>query len=98
MVHDELLLALAYGQLGQLDAARRWLAIASTWMDRNRGPTRAASALGGGAASLLSAAMALLVYQPDPRSKKDDETMRVWIEMDILRAEVETVLAGTPKH
>jgi WD40 repeat protein len=94
-VTDELLLALAYRQLGEDTEARKWLAIASAWMDRTRVPSSACGTLGVGQVGVLPVAAALLVERPDPREGKDDNLLLNWLEMDILRAEAEAALANT---
>jgi hypothetical protein len=96
VVHDELLLALACRTRGHDEDARRWLAKATQWMDRYRGPAQALGTLGAGPAGALPALTSLLAGRPDPRAAGGDEQMRTWLEMEVLRAEAEAALAGPP--
>jgi hypothetical protein len=50
--------------------------------------------VGAGPAGALSALTAVLADRPDPRAAGDDERMRWWLEMEVLRAEAEAALAG----
>jgi hypothetical protein len=95
-VHDELLLALACQGLGRDEDARRWLATAATWMDRYRAPARALGTLGAGPAGALPALAALAADRPDPRAAGGDPNLWSWLEMEVLRAEVEAALARPP--
>jgi tetratricopeptide (TPR) repeat protein len=95
VVHDELLLALACQKLGRDEDARRWLAKAAARMDRYRALARALGTVGAGPAGALPAAAALLAGRPDPRAA-GDEGVRLWLEMEVLRAEAEAALAGPP--
>jgi hypothetical protein len=63
-------------------------------MDRFRVPAAVCGTLGAGLAGALPVAASLLADRPDPRAGKDDDTLRDWLEMDLLRAEVEADLAG----
>jgi uncharacterized protein with WD repeat/tetratricopeptide (TPR) repeat protein len=92
--HNELLLALAHHQLGHSEEARRWLQAAAAKMDRYRIPASACGTLGVGPFGPLPVAVALLAERPDPRAGKDDDSLHNWLEMDVLRAEVEAALAG----
>jgi WD40 repeat protein/tRNA A-37 threonylcarbamoyl transferase component Bud32 len=96
IAHNELLLAMAHHQLGHPDEARRWLQEAAAKMDRFRLPARACGTLGVGPVGTLPVAAALLAERPDPRSGKDDNSLRDWLEMDVLRAEAEAALSAEP--
>jgi WD40 repeat protein len=91
---NELLLTLAHHQLGHAEESRRWLQAAAAKMDRYRVPASACGTVGAGPAGALPTALALLAERPDPRAGKDDDTLREWLEMDLLRAEAEAALAG----
>jgi hypothetical protein len=94
-VRDELLLALAYQQLGQDGESRKWLDQAARWMDRARLPATACGTVGAGPMGVLPVVIALLAGRPDPRSSTDNDAMRWWLEMEILRAEAEAALGTT---
>jgi tetratricopeptide (TPR) repeat protein len=96
--HNGLLLAIAHHQLGHADEACRWLKSAAAMMDHYRAPASACGTLGVGPLGPLPVAVTMLAKRPDPRAGKDDHSLRAWLEMDILRAEAEAVLAGTPKR
>jgi hypothetical protein len=97
-VFDELLLALAYHQLGDDANGRRWLARASQVLDEYRVPAAACGTLGVAPLGVLPAAAALLAERPDPREGKDDVSLCNWLEMGILRAEAEAALAKDPSR
>jgi hypothetical protein len=63
-------------------------------MDRYRSPAAACGTLGVGPVGGLPVAVAQLARRPDPGERKDDNSLRNWLEMDILRAEAEAVLAN----
>jgi WD40 repeat protein len=93
--HNELLLAIAHHRLGQEAEARHWLNAAAAKMDFYRAPAAACGTLGVGPVGGLPVAAALLAKRPDPREGKDDNSLRNWLEMDVLRAEAEEALANT---
>jgi Flp pilus assembly protein TadD len=94
-VSDELLLALAYHQLGRAEEARRWLAKATAWFDRQQMPLRAAAVVAAGAADRWAQLAASAVSPPDPRSPALG--WEVWLELTLLRHEAEGKLtANTP--
>jgi hypothetical protein len=95
--HNELALALAHHQLGHADEARRWQQAAAAIMERYRAPASACGTLGVGPVGALPVGAALLAERPDPRSGKDDNSLRDWLEMDLLRAEIERALVGKSK-
>jgi hypothetical protein len=64
-------------------------------MDRTRAPAAACGTLGVGPVGGLPVAAALLAKRPDPLAGMDDDALRNWLEMDILRAEAEAALANT---
>jgi WD40 repeat protein/serine/threonine protein kinase len=92
--YEELLVALACQKLGRPEAARRWLARAGAWMDRYGGPARALGGVGAGPAGALPALAAAAADRPDPLAAADEGRLQRRLEMEILRAEVETALAG----
>jgi hypothetical protein len=94
-VIDELLLVLAYHQLGEVAEARKRLAVAAAWMDRTRLPAAACGTAGAAPAGVLPAMAALLAERPDPRASSSGAAFLSWLEMDILRAEAEAALTGT---
>jgi hypothetical protein len=92
--HNELLLAIAHHRLGHREEAQGWLRAAAAKMDRYRVPASACGAVGVGPVGPLQVATAALAKRPDPRAGKDDDSLRDWLEMDLLRAEAEAALAG----
>jgi hypothetical protein len=67
-------------------------------MDRTRVPAAACGTLGAGAVGGLPVAVAVLAKRPDPLAGMDDNSLRNWLEMDILRAEAEAALANAPSR
>jgi tetratricopeptide (TPR) repeat protein len=94
LAHNELLLAIANNRLGHEAEARRWLKAAAAKMDRYRAPAAACGTLGVGPVGGLPVAAALLAKRPDPLAAMDNNSLRNWLEMDILRAEAEAALAN----
>jgi WD40 repeat protein/Flp pilus assembly protein TadD len=86
-VSDELLLALAYQRLGQDEEARRWLAQATAWFDRQQRPLQAAAVAGAGAAGPWAQLPAVAAPPPDPRARTLG--WEVWLELTLLRREAE---------
>jgi WD40 repeat protein/tRNA A-37 threonylcarbamoyl transferase component Bud32 len=85
---DELLLALAYHQLGQAGQARRWLERGSTWFDQHRlDRCRAVTGLLGAVAA--GPLPALVVLAPD---RADSRAWQASLELRLLCTEAETVL------
>jgi WD40 repeat protein/tetratricopeptide (TPR) repeat protein len=94
-VSDELLLALAYHRLGRAEEARRWLARATAWFDREQLPRQAAAVVGAGAATPWAQLPAVAVAPPDPRARTLG--WETWLELSLLRREAEAALgAGKP--
>jgi Flp pilus assembly protein TadD len=87
---DELLLALAYHQLGQSGEARRWLARATAWFDRQQRPLQMAAVAGAGAAGPWPQLSAIAVAPPDPRARTLG--WEAWLELTLLRREAEETL------
>jgi tetratricopeptide (TPR) repeat protein len=83
----ELLLALAYHRLGQAEEARRWLAQATTWFDRQQRPLQATAVAGAGAAGPWAQLPAIAIAPPDPRARA--LRWETWLELTLLRREAE---------
>jgi predicted Zn-dependent protease len=92
-VSDELLLALAYHRLGQAEEARRWLAQATAWFDRQQRPLQAAAVAGAGAAGPWAQLSAVAAGPPDPRARALG--WEAWLELTLLRREAEETI-GRP--
>jgi hypothetical protein len=89
---EELLLALAFADMKQPDEARRWLGVASAWIDRYRQPLQIASALGCAPSGPLFAATEMVKTPLDPRYNPFD--WETWYELELFRMEAEGRLAS----
>jgi hypothetical protein len=82
---EELLLALAYKQLGKADEARRWFDKAEGYYQRHR---RAVTAAAPGPLGALAAELA------DPREQLVG--WQTWLELEVLRKEAMQALRVGP--
>ena len=81
---------LPFADLKQLDEARRWLDIATAWIDRYKQPLQITSALGCAPSGPLFAATELVKTPLDPRYNPFD--WETWHELDVFRHEAEAKL------
>jgi WD40 repeat protein len=85
---EDLLLALTYRKLGREDDARRSLARAVAWLQRERWSLRAGAAVLAGFGGPLAAVQALQQpLPPDSRERMID--WETWLELQFLRREAE---------
>ncbi len=82
---EELLLALAHLDLKKPDQARRWLAKATAWLDRYRGPLRLAGCLAATSGGILPGFALLNQDSADPRFNPFQ--WETWHEVQVLRRE-----------
>lgn len=92
-----LCLAIAHLRAGDQREGRRWLGVATGWMDRFKPGLRAAALVGFGARGPLAAAPASTVDPPEALGR-GDWGPRQWLELTLLRREAEAMLRGALIH
>jgi tetratricopeptide (TPR) repeat protein len=90
LASDELLLALAYQQLGQGRDARRWQDRAAARLESGEAPVRAGALAAAGAGGPLLVLAAWHSELPDPR--RQQLGWEDWLDLQLLRREVRAAL------
>ncbi len=91
-IQDELLLALAYHQLGQDAEAHQWLDQARLWLDRPRLTTQVSRILAAGSTGTLSTVLTACLVPDLPDSRTRRLGAETWLDVQLLLLEAESAL------